>query len=45
MGLVLIVDDDVDIINLVKKYLGDEGHQVMSAATPSTPKKSLISSE
>ena len=34
MGLVLIVDDDVDIINLVKKYLGDEGHQVMSAVNP-----------
>ncbi len=34
MALVLVVDDDQELVNLIKKYLADEGHQIMNAANP-----------
>lgn len=34
MALILVIDDDSDMVNLIKKYLGDAGHQIMSAPNP-----------
>lgn len=34
MSLILIVDDDVDMVNLTKLYLADQGHEVLAVTNP-----------
>lgn len=34
MSLILVIDDDVDMIELTKKYLGSEGYQIIAVTNP-----------
>lgn len=34
MGLILVVDDDVDMIELTKKYLSSEGYEIIAVTNP-----------